>query len=717
MNKKRRKLKPNSAVDSPGGEFSFVLRRRRTKTDWAGIQIGDAFKSNLDFYVRIPAQRLFYQTVKKGQMAAAQLAGNSVDSGFVPRTKPQLGPCYTTYPSALATYAAVGLTAYLEFEDRVYERILVTYMDEYLQNPAAMDHVKANPEVYKMIAASVTRFVQTRLLLEDLSRAPALFTVEIYRLFSASQQTLQFESLSEIVQAVVLYGDILPDWEKQNLHPFTRTILKDLTAISRYYFEQLPATKSFGMIQLGFDWVRAICVSLAKHLPPADQKESQKQKGKKKPDSSLTDRLYQWFDFGKNPDAETKEESPPEEIPPLDEPRPPALFGPPTPEQDIARVLLEEEEEDDFSLPVDLAGMQKSLQQTVQTFVACIQKASAQENDLEDMRSDLMENALRESPFMHSPVEGSPSEGHEVSMKLGNEQAMSGEIFDRAVELSDNLQSYEKLMQESQPVIDALRRSLYPNTERIPVTERLRTSGAIDSARLAVSGFSSTIFKRYRIHDKVDRHGRPVLLIACDGSGSLNHLQMKMTKILAAAWLHSTLKTEIRVLAGLYHSGQVRSNASGPLVQWMYHPRKTPATNRREATRAIVSLPDVGTGIQSDALSITFMLQEARRIARGKMVYLILISDCEWNRCTNTSLSGQEEVYSAFVTAYEESYGKLHTTLVALGVNGKTGFEDLVDKVIPVPDQHLTDCAAVAKQIGAYVASCMKERRQLISKR
>ena len=104
-------------------------------------------------------------------------------------------------------------------------------------------------------------------------------------------------------------------------------------------------------------------------------------------------------------------------------------------------------------------------------------------------------------------------------------------------------------------------------------------------------------------------------------------------------------------------------------------------------------------------------------LARGKMIYVILISDCEWNRSFNAGESGAEEVRAVLEEAYRRWTNRLDVTLVALGVQGETGFEDLVNKVVTVPDDRLNDCAAVAGQIGVYVASCMTERRKLISRR
>ena len=166
----------------------------------------------------------------------------------------------------------------------------------------------------------------------------------------------------------------------------------------------------------------------------------------------------------------------------------------------------------------------------------------------------------------------------------------------------------------------------------------------------------------------------------------------------------------MQILAGFYHSKDGAGNESGPLVQWVYHPFKTVCTSRKDATRAVVSLPGCGTGVQSDVLSIAFMLEEARQLAKGKMIYLILITDCLWNRSLNTEKSGDEEVYSFFQNIYQDPHRRIHTTMVALGSSSKD-FEQLLDKVIVVPPHQLTDYTGVAAQIGTYVASILKERR------
>ncbi|HOT00716.1 MAG TPA: hypothetical protein PLY66_06890, partial [Acidobacteriota bacterium] len=272
------------------------------------------------------------------------------------------------------------------------------------------------------------------------------------------------------------------------------------------------------------------------------------------------------------------------------------------------------------------------------------------------------------------------------------------------------------LVEDATPLTATLRQNLYPNIEQRPEIQRLRCSGGLDGARLPLAAFSETVFRRYRIREVADPRGAPVLVIACDGSGSLNEKQMRMVKLLSAAYLQSTARSSIQVLAALYHSGDIRPGVSGPLVQWMYHPRKSIARSRQDAVRSVVTLPDTGTGVQSDALSIAFIMDEARRIARGHMIYLVLITDTSWNRSFNRSETGAEEVRGYFEDLYERFPGQVHTTLVALGVAAPTGFEDLLNAVIGVTHEELSDSAAVAEKVGVYVARCIRERTRLIAR-
>ncbi len=697
-------------ADSSRG-YSYAYRRRRTRTDWAGVGIGDAFKNHLDYYLRMSAQRLFYRTVKKAQAEVARLTGAVGDARLEAKAKPQLGPCYTTYPSAIAAFAAVGLTTFLEFKARVQHNILFLRLADFLAKPAEFDKVDVDPASYKTTAETVASWVQTRLLLTDLSRSRAISSVEIYRLFSASQEDLRFSSLPGIIRAVVLFGDVLPDWSGIDLHPMTRNILADLTQASAPFFKKIAEARGPEFLLVGDQWVRAACRSLVKYLPPPEKETGKKPRENRSQHPRAGEPSYR---FGNKEDREGSADR----IPPQGGPNPPTLLEP---QNTVERVAIAagcvlRNPGGKTGAGEDENALDKETEQALRNFADAIESAGGQQRSWEDMRSDILEGALRFSIFAEGPISGLPPTGRVVIVKLDGDKKTSGEIFDRAVEVSADQDAIEKLLREANPIAEALRRSLYPNIQQVPETQRIRTSGSLDPGRLPLADFASTVFRRYRIREKADRRGRPVLAIACDGSGSLNANQMKMLKTLAAGWLVSTARSDVQILAGLYHSDNIRRGLSGPLVQWIYHPAKTPSTGRMEAVGALVSLPDSGTGAQSDALSVAFILEEARRIARGSMVYLILLSDTAWNRSFNTEKSGKEEMQCLLQASYEEFKGKLHATLVALGVQGATGFEDLLDAVITVSDGELVNYSSVAEKIGVYVAACMRERRRLIER-
>jgi hypothetical protein len=209
------------------------------------------------------------------QAAVARLTGMASDATGLPSVKPQISPLFTDYPSTLAAYAAIGLTAFLELQERTKTSALQVYLAEYLKNPAVLDRVAVDPQVYGHVANTVVQAVQVRLSLEDLSRCefePMLRTaVELYRLFAASHEDLGFGSVTEIVRGTLLYGDVLPSVELLDLHPMTLDMIDGLQRVSGPFFVELPRARPAELLELGERWVRAITRRLAKYLPPPRQ--------------------------------------------------------------------------------------------------------------------------------------------------------------------------------------------------------------------------------------------------------------------------------------------------------------------------------------------------------------------------------------------------------------------------------------------------------------
>ena len=691
---------PSSSFGGASSAYGYSYRAR-TKTSWAGIGPADAFKSNLDYYTRLPAQRLAYRVIGAAQRAAAQVAqGDSSD--FQPQIKPQLGPCYSTYPASIAFYATVGLTAFLEFSNRISGDCLLTAMSEYLQNPAEADDVAVAPEIYRQTAHLVAKTVQTRLFHEDLCRYPSLTAVDTYRLFAASQQDRRFRSLKEILESVILFGDVAPVFETQKLHEQTRELLATISDASSVYLDLLPLVDSEDLVGLGDEWTRSVCYSLAPYLEAARPQPSTRGKPTVTLESPGSRDRTQQAANGTRFDERTQ-------VPPLNDPTAPSLFDPPTAIQRLADPLLGAASQTDSQAT-------KLMAEAMKAAAGAFDAASGQSGNTEDVRSDLLDQTMQSRAFMPTPIEGSPTDGHDVAFRDHDGNEAAGEVFDRPVELSDDGAAYDQLMAEAQPTTRMLKRLIMPNIEQQARRQRLRSAGMLDATRLALVEFSEVVYQRVQVEEVSDRRGRPVLLIACDGSGSLNRNQMAMTKVLACSWLNATASSGIQVLAGLYHSGMVRQGLSGKLVQWMYHPQKTPATSRREAARALVSLPDTGTGVQADALSISFMLDEATRIARGRMVYLVLITDTEWNVSFHCGLNGADEVRKVLTDARDQRPGRLHTTLVGVGVKRAIDFDNDVDHVISVTSQELADYEGVAQKVGRYVAEAMRANLRRVAR-
>jgi len=684
-------------------------RGYRSKSEWAGISLSDAFKHNLDYFIRLPAQNLFYRRAKAIQFAAASHAGAEMILGYVPDVKPQLGPCYTSYPGGQAAYAALGLTAYLEFQSQASEKILVIPLEEYLNNPAAADDVRVDSRSYRRLAEMVTMTVQRRLLVMDLAGHPELGCIEMYRLFLASQLDTRLHTLKGMLNATILLGDLLPPWSDFELHPLTRTILEKITEINQPYIAEPPSADPDELIQYGEAWVRSTCMSLVDHLPapegsdPADR------------DPSLLLRPF----ADRHPDATKihRHASDKKPIPPLDAPRHPFFLDPSDATKALAALIYQSLKRQDKKFHALMSYLDektpyKSLMSTLARFSEVVSQSARQANEREDMRSDLLEEALRGAIFEEGPIKGAPADGHVVQVPINEQEGYEGEIFDMPVILESDRGEHEDLLERSRELTEIMRSTLYPNTGTVHVSESLKTSGTLDTTRLPLAGTSDTIFKRYRFVKKADRRGRPTLVIACDGSGSLNIPQMEMLKLLTTAWLESTVKTDIQVLAGLYHSGEVRPGLTGPLVRWIWHPRKTPHVTRADASKCVAALPFTGTGVQSDALSLAFIMDQARQLSAGSMVYLIHITDCCWNRSFESRLPGKEEMRRFYTSLLSEYGNRLHVTMVGLGVEEETGFENLLHKVITFSGHELGEPEKVARSIGQYTASIVRERKR-----
>jgi len=659
------------------------------------VRVSDAFNMHLSYYLRIPALRLFYKMVEKDQKKALKKIDEK-KTYIRLKVKPQISPFYTHYPNSLAIYASMGLTAFLEYKVQSSEKVLAFFLKDYFLDPGSYDDLYVDKQSYQFLVKEVANAVEARLILKELEDISSL---EFYRLYAASQQSLKYKTVSEIINSIILYGDLLPDWEMLELDPMTRDMLHNVYNHSLSYFKELEKARPEDFIELGINWVRYVSRNFAKFLPLPEDDITKKYK-KKTPNE---------YQKGTRLSNKEPRNSFPNKIPPLNQPQPPVLF---------AKSSTMEQTADNVNLQIKEKNItnknntdEKEIQKTLQNCIKALNNACGCHSREENIRSDIVEEISRLSPFKKTSLEGNPIQGNEVILKLDDHRIFKGEIFDRPMVLSDDYKEISSMKNETEPIVNEIKKILYPNIERVHQTERFHFSGLIDPGRLSLINFSQAVFKRYRIHKKMTKKGSPLLVIASDGSGSVNRTQMKMLKLLAISWISSIKRTNIKLLAGLYHSGNILRQLNCPLVQWIYHPHKTPAFSNEEAIRAVLSLPQQGTGVQSDALSIRFILDEAKQLAQGEMVYFILITDCVWNRSFPDSESGEKEVQNVFNKLDDEFNHKIHTTLINLN-NSNTGkIKNCFNNMIFLSSEDSSNSNAVAKKISCYVASCIKERK------
>ncbi len=675
----------------------------RDKKSWRPVIAADMFNPNLSYAKSRQAKTLMNKSIKAAQAQAAMAAGKPEAAKGKFSVSPQLAMGYCGLPLQIGAQAAIGHTALLEYQALSGPRCaLRDHLAQYLEQPALFEPIlEIGEDLFKQIAERLVKIVNHRILLEDLQRREQLGSVEFHRFALASVRTWQFRSLPEIVEAVVMFGDLLPDWrDLGEIHPGTMDLLHAVERASCNYLDRLCFTPGHELMALGKAWFRSIMRGLRPFLHMFVPVAASPSAGPMmKPPSKQSDTR-------REPDREL------EDIAPLKEPPAPSLLDPADP---LAQKVLEKLSGSPAKTPE--TKQEKGAAPKSDPFGEMVQnlaKASGQARRIEDTRSDILQETLRRMGLERGPIEGSLTDGHEVRMDFGDGREAAGEIHDRPIDVDYSPGAYHELKQEAEPVTRALRKMLYPNFRQILEERRFNTSGALDAARLPEAMFSDAVFKRYKSKTRKDSRGRPVLLIVCDSSGSMNASKVRMLKIVSFAFLTAATKTGIRLLAGLYNQGFVKPGLHGNLVRWLHHPRKTPAITRTEAARVVANMSDnIGSGGQADALSISFMVDEAIEIARGAMVYMVLITDCGWCSSFGPGTTAKQEVHRAIDESYEKLPGKLNTTLVALNhEEGKTtGFEGQMDAVINIPGAHLDNPAQVADKIGRYVAGQIRERK------
>ncbi len=664
----------------------------RRRSDWAGIRAEDAFRPNADFVVRTTARRLLFNRIKEAQRSMAEAFGRHSGRAYTPATKPQLAPCYSSFPRAAAAAAAVGMSAFVEAEKVSEFGIIfsqVGRMEDAKQKERESggdgdgDGESLSDNGTHMLER-IAKSVEIRLLAASLSRMPGLASLEFYRLFLASQVDLRFTDLPEVINAAVMFGDLLPSLRLLQIHRKTEALLSALLKASMPYYRNLYAPDLDFCLDSGVSWTRDLHRIVLEHL---------------------------------RAEADSRKQTPPAgkiAVAPLNRPAPPAMENDESLDVSMKFALSIPETTGQGDCDASKKGNGNPLraERSLAFLFEAMWQAACKHEDWEDPMAEAIEKILRAHPYEAGPIEGEPVIGYECEVNLGNGEVRSGELFERVMEAGAEDDEVEELFVNSAPIASLIRRLLYPNIKETTSMERFRATGSLDPSRLACAAFSDAVYRRTLTGRSVDERGKPVLVIAADASASLNPQQAELIRLLCAGWIRSVRRSSVQLICCLYHSDSLRQTQAGRLVQWIIHPRKTFGRDTTEAIRALAGFRR-GQGAQADALSIRFIVDEAQRIAAGRMVFLVLLTDADWNRSFRGKASGAEEVAMTFDGLDADYPDRLHKTVVVLG-NEKHNLGNTPDAVIIVPAEELKDIDAVTRRIAGYVAAAMKERKRLM---
>ncbi len=684
-------------MNSTGIPTIYYGYRRNSKRLWRSGRLGNAFNNSIDYYARIPALRTFYDYTEGAIKTVHALTSKPYEADSPKKVKAQLSICYTDYPVGII--AAIGHTAWVQYKSLLSDSDISIYNfgKEFgkAKLPEGMD-----PEFFEKMFQIIQQAVSERLAYEELMQSDLKQVIEAYRFFLAANDKLEFHTFSEITRAAIILGDLLPDFQAMELHDLTKEVVTDIRTISMPFFGELKEASPEEYYEIGRRWIKKLARRIARYLPPIDNP------GGSTPHGTSQARSFPRTSGGL-PD------SPDEEFPGFDHKSPPLLEAPSKLEDLFTMDMKDNPVPLDMKKQIsanDLPDHVKEMMSQLSSIAQNIQNASGQKSN-EDTRSDILLNELLNSPFTAGSIEGTSMEGNEVEVDLGESGSVTGQVFDKALELSYNLPEVEKLKTEARPISEKIKADLYPNAEEILITERIRSSGCIDAGRLPYYEFTEAIHKRFMIEHHLQKEGRSLMLLVCDGSGSMNSKKFKMLRLLTVAWLESTMKSQIQVMAGIYNDGSISQGRYGAKIEWIYHPRKTVSVSQKDAIRAVASIPQMGGGGQKDALSLSYCLQEAESVARGNNIYLIHITDTGWCNSFGTGLSPDEEIVNVVSQFKNKRKGQLHYTLVGLDIDAAGGIDQVINEFISLSAIELENPYLAASKIAMYSSSILKKHK------
>ncbi len=258
----------NARVSFLGGPGA----RRRNKVAWAGLRPEDAFKPDLPREIRECAWKLFMETFRKAFEAVGKRIGGEEEAGWEEPSTPNFRPLETSYPSALAVSATIGLNAFIRARKECSRAPFDEAFKSYLANSAIEDGVEASPAVYRKVVKAVCGAVQTRLLMEEVAASGGSEIIRAYRLFSASQESMDLESLPRILDWAIVYSDVCPSPEWFSGHFLSLKILREVSERSKPFLSEPLGPEGFPN-EKALEWIKEVSRGISRFLPRVGEKD------------------------------------------------------------------------------------------------------------------------------------------------------------------------------------------------------------------------------------------------------------------------------------------------------------------------------------------------------------------------------------------------------------------------------------------------------------
>jgi hypothetical protein len=301
-----------------GGSYGYGLYGYGSsitpKDVWAGSSPERAFSEETPWSFKRQAQVKFYRMLEQSRRALSLSTGSERIRIGQWKVDPQISAFYTSFP--WPARASIGHTVFLEAVSTRDE--LVKSIRLYLNNPVILEGRNVNEAAYHLSADAIARSLANRALFDMLSEVQELGDVEFYRFFQVAQNSLKFRQLSDVIDGVVLLGDLLPSTQLLNLHPMTAQIMHALVRASRWFWRNSIANGEDSSIFVYKSWGVALMEALIPFLP-SPAKPAPENQGRTKQRKSGSEHDHQNPQY-RYPAENELEEITPEVIQPLLDP-------------------------------------------------------------------------------------------------------------------------------------------------------------------------------------------------------------------------------------------------------------------------------------------------------------------------------------------------------------------------------------------------------------